>query len=440
MVQAEDRSQVEVQDLLERLRLAGPVRVALAIDHQGGEAVARHLRIDTQASAAFRPARRWFYGVFELIECNSVPGEDVARWLSDGAGAAAWPEGRTGTTSFTVDVPDQAGWGERLPAYVRRDGFPLAVPHLRVELGRDGGRSVASSNRRWLVGPGAPAFTDESQAMASFFLGSPDGHDMSNPALIVVRLGETGPRIGAVHFGAGGVSVEVVDRDTAAGALRLDLDLGGARAAAPVDADGTALLSVSGTQRSSDWWLVLSEEHRWVDYRQSAFHPDEDAGITYETPNVDADAQVARFIADGECGYLEFKREVPPAKENFKVAKTVAAFANGSGGTIVFGIDKDEVTIRPIDGDFNAIRDRLVSIVEGNVTPRPPLTVERYDTASGLVVGLTVESGTEAPYAVNGSPLQFFTRANASTIPATAAEVRKAVLASVPDVPASRRF
>lgn len=39
----------------------------------------------------------------------------------------------------------------------------------------------------------------------------------------------------------------------------------------------------------------------------------------------------------GESQYMEFKREIPEKSE--KYMKTVVAFANGSGGKIVFGIE-----------------------------------------------------------------------------------------------------
>ena len=39
----------------------------------------------------------------------------------------------------------------------------------------------------------------------------------------------------------------------------------------------------------------------------------------------------------GESQYLELKRDIPDKSE--KYMKTVVAFANGSGGKIVFGIE-----------------------------------------------------------------------------------------------------
>ena len=42
-------------------------------------------------------------------------------------------------------------------------------------------------------------------------------------------------------------------------------------------------------------------------------------------------------IISGESEYFEFKQEVPKKSEVYM--KTVVAFANGSGGKIVFGVE-----------------------------------------------------------------------------------------------------
>ena len=44
-------------------------------------------------------------------------------------------------------------------------------------------------------------------------------------------------------------------------------------------------------------------------------------------------------ISKGESMELEFKSELPD--EDIKWLKTVIAFANGSGGTLVIGVDDD---------------------------------------------------------------------------------------------------
>lgn len=66
----------------------------------------------------------------------------------------------------------------------------------------------------------------------------------------------------------------------------------------------------------------------------------------------------------GETDNLEFKEEIPSKSE--KYMKTVVAFANGSGGRIVFGVENDtwkvtgftkEEVFRKMDAITNAIYD-----------------------------------------------------------------------------------
>jgi ATP-dependent DNA helicase RecG len=51
----------------------------------------------------------------------------------------------------------------------------------------------------------------------------------------------------------------------------------------------------------------------------------------------------------GESSSLEFKRQLPV--DDKKYLKTVAAFANGSGGRIVFGVDDETCEITGVDPD-----------------------------------------------------------------------------------------
>jgi predicted HTH transcriptional regulator len=96
------------------------------------------------------------------------------------------------------------------------------------------------------------------------------------------------------------------------------------------------------------------------------------------------------------------------------VFKTVAAFANGYGGNMVFGIEKDEATVCGLDGiDPLRERDRLAQLVRTIVTPAPEVEVRQYNVDGKVLLVLYV-------------------RRDATTFPATADEVRNAVLASAP--------
>ena len=70
-------------------------------------------------------------------------------------------------------------------------------------------------------------------------------------------------------------------------------------------------------------------------------------------------------IIAGESPALEFKRDIPD--QAIKYLKTVSAFANCSGGRIVFGVDTDQ-TICGMDNPF-AARDRIADAIANGIEP-----------------------------------------------------------------------
>lgn len=80
-------------------------------------------------------------------------------------------------------------------------------------------------------------------------------------------------------------------------------------------------------------------------------------------------------ITAGESEYLEFKRKVPEKSEAYM--KTVVAFANGSGGKIVFGVENgtlkvvglnQESVFSIMDGITSAICDSCTHMITPIVT------------------------------------------------------------------------
>lgn len=122
------------------------------------------------------------------------------------------------------------------------------------------------------------------------------------------------------------------------------------------------------------------------------------------------------------------------------VFKTVAAFANGSGGTVVFGIEKDEATVCGLDGiDPLEERDRLIQFTRSTVTPAPVIETRLYDIDGKAVLVLSVEAGPDAPYGIThitpgpkDKPIEFYVRRGATTFPARPEEIRNSILARIP--------
>jgi predicted HTH transcriptional regulator len=63
-------------------------------------------------------------------------------------------------------------------------------------------------------------------------------------------------------------------------------------------------------------------------------------------------AEIQALLSQGDGQQIEFKRRLPADLVESKrtVFKTVAALANGSGGSIVFGVEKNDATASGLDG------------------------------------------------------------------------------------------
>jgi predicted HTH transcriptional regulator len=104
--------------------------------------------------------------------------------------------------------------------------------------------------------------------------------------------------------------------------------------------------------------------------------------------------------------------------------KTVAAFANGKGGVILFGVVDDTGEIKGIKGDVQRQSDRMVNMIRDNVVPQPNLRIENCQLNGKRVLALFVEEGDLPPYGIDAAKPKFYVRRGATTFPANQAEVR----------------
>jgi predicted HTH transcriptional regulator len=138
------------------------------------------------------------------------------------------------------------------------------------------------------------------------------------------------------------------------------------------------------------------------------------------------------LVVAGEGSLREFKEQLPPAGEGArKVMKTVAAFANGQGGTVLFGVTNDgEVVGVEADRQRTSPVDRLTNLIRNWVQPLPPFEVELLpvpDHEDRVVVVVVVEPGTTPPYGAGTTAerLVYYIRRGATSFAATPDEVRR---------------
>jgi hypothetical protein len=365
-------------------------------------------------------SQRWEYD--EAIFLSSkVPGANVVEWL------------RADTVTVddvvinlpTVQQGQTSQWWQHSSGTTSEGYETLRWPFRSYQLAPQPLKNGPGSGS--LIGNG-PSFVRFAQATASFFgfsLGAGGSVDHMAPTF---RLQDLSGRIAKVLLGA--IDVEIhVEGDC----------LDGATIELASDAPGPSGLLSSQSEQivrfplpsglSPGAWVVLKRGSGWID-RKFINYPhtlSPDPGVEMV---VEPMTELQALVSGGEGAAVEFKSVVPePGKElRRKVCQTVAAFANGDGGQVLFGVQDDGTIIGlPATTDEGDARDTVTRFVTSTVTPLPHFSIETIrfgGDPAGVVMVLTVQSGSEPPYGVSPANPQYYVRRGATTFPASADQVR----------------
>ena len=102
---------------------------------------------------------------------------------------------------------------------------------------------------------------------------------------------------------------------------------------------------------------------------------------------------LSKYIGEGT---LYDKKEKLEIKKPKSWLKTVSAFANGLGGTLIFGIsDKDEII--GLD-NYKKDSENISEIIKTKIEPLPKVTLKHYLIEDKNIIILFVHSGKETPY------------------------------------------
>jgi predicted HTH transcriptional regulator len=133
------------------------------------------------------------------------------------------------------------------------------------------------------------------------------------------------------------------------------------------------------------------------------------------------------LISGGEGISTEFKRELPVGGGSvINVMKTVAAFANGDGGTLLFGIDDEGSVVGLPEADIRTAIDRMTHLVNDWVRPHVHSHTELAEVDGNRVMLVRVDAGAEPPYGVGTTDrrIDYYVRRSATTFRATPADIR----------------
>jgi hypothetical protein len=143
-------------------------------------------------------------------------------------------------------------------------------------------------------------------------------------------------------------------------------------------------------------WVLLRCEEEWLDRRflSVPWGRGLEAGVEYV---VEPQTKLEAFLANREGPQAEFKRQVPSNDEGkAKVMKTVCAYANGEGGSILFGIDDDHRVVGVAAKAVDRLKDHLTQMIGSWVEPRPRVDFDilPINDTDQVVLELWVEPGT----------------------------------------------
>jgi hypothetical protein len=337
-------------------------------------------------------------------------------------------------------LSDQLVW-QRKPSRARYDSVVLPWPTSIFTAHWQGNRDWQGP-QGYLIGDDCPSFPSYDAAFHAFFYGDyARSSARSLPSGFAdVRVVESTAWLERVVVTPASLEVHVGGNNMIG--TRVELNGETYRADARVTETGQVLLPLPDGLPAGAW-VYLSRDRRWLDYRPIGdYRAQTDfarAGVELDFPE-DPESEIQALLSQGEGQQVEFKSQLPRDSDDSKrtVFKTVAAFANGQGGSIVFGVEKDEATICGLD-DIDGLkeRDRLAQLARSIVIPAPAIEVRQYDAYGKMLLVLVVEPGLNPPYGITlpgkkDKPVEFYVRRDATTFPARPEEIRNTVLATAP--------
>jgi len=376
------------------------------------------------------------YQAYHLLAKGFGPGFNGPLVL---VGQVNSPADRARFTAFTAAARSQPGVAGIVPPQLSPDGKAEAA-EVYPATGHRTPRPPPFLTGCGRASPG-PRRAARWRSFRAFFYGdfsgSPGGQVPSEFAIVRVVEG----RAWIERLLVTPVLLEVSVSGSDITGVRVELNSAAYRADARVTGAGQVQLPLPGGLPPNAW-LYLSRDKQWLDYRAIGEYARAElqrAGVEIELPD-DPEAEIQALLSQGEGQQIEFKRQLPQDTTESKrtVFKTIAAFANGYGGNLVFGIEKYEATVCGLDGiDPLGERDRPAQLVRAIVTPAPEAEVRQYNVDGKVLLVLSVGPGVSRPYGITlpgrkDKPVEFYVWRDATTFPATADEVRNAVLASAP--------
>ena len=404
---------INLSDLAEQLTLEERLSCRLMLRKSDSGWILQAMMVETpgRSSSAFS----YDYGHIAFV-AGTLKGSRFASWLL---------RNKASFRGFHFLIPKLQPQinSLRYPSHVQRNIW-LSVPepfslHTINIMERDN----RQTNNSPLVAEGSPSFRNIAAAARELLYGDDNiNTGLSEPDEIHIRIVHTEAMIEQVHLHPTSASIKVSGQRVPG--VRLEVRSG-------PNSYYERRLRKAGLQSfpfkpglPERLWIVLSKNDKWLDYRDLDLRGNRSSsdGNLLIDP-ADNTAQIEGFIFRGENESIEFKREVSNDKSS-SFLRTVAAFANASGGVILFGVINQTGEVRGISGDVQREKDNVAKMIHDILVPQPRFRLESCKVRGKEVIALFVEQGDSPPYGVYPGNPKFCVRRGATTQPATQAEIR----------------
>ena len=416
-------SQIPLADLLEHVASEPTVWVRVAAVAVNGEWQQSLLELTSGAPPPSWKRMELRYEAAVLLATRRK-GVTVASWLRRrrvrfGGYSITLPE----LVSGTVQV-------RRLDSHAPGKFETLPWPSLVADLSSTS--LMQNQQPDVLAADGYPTFMNLYAAAAYFFWLRRDPYGGQLPQGITYRHQDTAARINHVRFGSEQVVVEVEGTQLAGTTVEVAGEVPGPSKRLSRRSNRRVRFALPEGLPPAPFVLVR-RGGEWLDRRYLKWpHARGDQPDVEEEVEIEATTKLQLLIENRENEQAEFKSRLPADTDDAKrtVMKTVAAFANGNGGSLLFGITKDYETVGMVVSSLDDAQDRVSDLIDAWVTPRPLWTFETYriDGKPGYVVlALHVQQGTEPPYGIGTQsvPTRYYVRHAGRSVPAHPNELRE---------------